>query len=147
VIETAANGRRHVIDPTRGTAAWARSDIISWGLFGVVVGAFAGAIGGGGLHGLVDGAVATGIGWAIFGLFAGALYGLWAGRSTSARRLKGVGPLLGDGTSALLAWIDGPGSPRGLDALERPEARRLVLSFNAVPGGAVLEAQQEGGPR
>jgi hypothetical protein len=148
IIETDGNGRRHVTDPTRGTAAWARSDIVSWGLFGVVVGALAGAIGGGGLHGAVNGAVVTGIGWAVFGLFAGALYGLWAGRSISARRLKGVGPLLGDGTSALLAWAEGAVRQRALDVLDAPEASRLVLSFNPVPGGAVIEAsggQQNGG--
>lgn len=140
VIETASNGRRHVIDPTRGTAAWARSDVVSWGLFGLVFGGLAGAIGGGGLHGLVEGAVVTGIGWAVFGLLAGALYGLWAGRSISARRLKGVGPLLGRGTSALLAWADGAVQQQALDALGAPEASRLVLSFNPVPGGAVIEA-------
>jgi uncharacterized membrane protein len=144
VIETAANGRRHVIDPTRGTAAWARSDVISWGLFGVVVGGVAGAVGGGGLHGLIDDAVVTGAGWAVFGLFAGSLYGLWAGRSISAHRLKGVGPLLANGSSALLAWAHGPATQQSLDALERPEARRLILRFNSVPGGAVLEAQQDG---
>src|SRR5262249_21192986 len=99
IIETDGNGRQHLTDPTRGTAAWAGSDIVSWGLFGMVFGALAGAIGGGGLHGLVHGAVVTGIGWAIFGLFAGALYGLWAGRSISARRLKGLDTLLEDGTS------------------------------------------------
>ena len=141
VIETKPNGRRHVIDPTRGTAAWARSDVVSWGLFGLVFGGLAGAIGGGGLHGLVEGAVVTGIGWAVFGLVAGALYGLWAGRSISARRLKGVGPLLGHGTSALLAWADGPVHQQALEALDEPEASRLVLSFNPVAGGAVLTAQ------
>ena len=140
VIETKPNGRRHVVDPTRGTAAWARADVVSWGLFGLVFGALAGAIGGGGLHGLVHGAVVTGIGWAVFGLVAGALYGLWAGRSISARRLKGVGPLLGRGTSALLAWADGPVHQQALDALGAPEASRLVLSFNPVDGGALIEA-------
>jgi hypothetical protein len=140
IVETDRKGRRHVTDPTRGTSAWARADIVSWGLFGVVVGALAGAIGGGGLHGAVDDALVTGIGWAVFGLFAGALYGLWAGRSISARRLKGVGPLLADDTSALLAWADGPVRQEALDALGAPEDRRLVLSFNPVPGGAVIEA-------
>jgi len=140
VIETEQNGRRHVIDPTRGTAAWARSDLVSWGLFGLVFGALAGGIGGGGLHGAVKGGVVTGVGWAVFGLVAGALYGLWAGRSISARRLKGVGPLLDRGSSALLAWADGPVGQQALHALGAREARRLVLSFNPVDGGAVIEA-------
>jgi hypothetical protein len=140
VIETDGRGHRHVIDPTRGTAAWARSDVVSWGLFGVVVGAIAGALGGGGFHGAVTNAAVTGLAWAIFGLVAGALYGLWAGRSISARRLKGIGPILAPGTSTVLAWADGPVHEETLDELGRPEAKRLVLSFNPVPGGAVLEA-------
>jgi len=85
VIEVESDGGRRVVDPTHGTAAWARSDVISWGAFGLVFGAIAGALGGGGLHGLVTGGVVTGLGWAIFGLVAGGLYGLWAGRSISAR--------------------------------------------------------------
>src|SRR5262249_49631259 len=70
VIETDAHGRRHVVDPNRGTAAWARADVVSWGLFGVVVGALAGAIGGGGLHGAVNGAVTPGIGSALLRLLS-----------------------------------------------------------------------------
>ena len=141
VIEVEPDGGRRVVDPTHGTAAWARSDIVSWGLFGLVFGAIAGALGGGGLHGLVKGGVVTGIGWAIFGLVAGALYGLWAGRSISARRLKGIGPILSPGSSSLLAWADGAFREENLADLGRPEAaRRLVLSFDPVPGGAVLEA-------
>jgi membrane associated rhomboid family serine protease len=140
VIETEPNGRRRVTDPTRGTAAWARSDIVSWGLFGLVFGALAGWIGGGGLHGAVKAGVDTGIGWAVFGLFAGALYGLWAGRSTSARRLKGIGPVLAPGTSAVLAWSEGPVRGDALDALTRQGSQQLVLRFNPVDGGAVLEA-------
>jgi uncharacterized membrane protein len=141
VVETDRSGRRRVTDPTRGTAAWARSDVVSWGLFGVVFGAIAGAIGGGGFHGAVTDAVITGVAWAVFGLVAGALYGLWAGRSISARRLKGIGPILSPGTSSLLAWADGAVSEETLGGLGRPEAQRLVLSFDPVPGGAVLEAQ------
>jgi hypothetical protein len=140
VIEVEPDGGRRVVDPTHGTAAWARSDVISWGAFGLVVGAIAGALGGGGLHGLVKGGVVTGIGWAIFGLVAGALYGLWAGRSISARRLKGLGPILSPGTSSLLAWADGAVRDDGLREPGRPDTRRLVLSFDPVPGGAVLEA-------
>jgi hypothetical protein len=140
VIETDGNGRRRVSDPTRGTAAWARSDVISWGLFGLVFGALVGAIGGGGLHGLVDEGLVTGTGWAVFGLFAGALYGLWAGRSISARRLNGIGPILAPGTSAVLAWADGAPRQETLDALTQPGAHQLVLQFDPVGGGAVLEA-------
>lgn len=141
VIETDRNGHRRVTDPTRGTAAWARSDVVSWGLFGVVFGAIAGAVGGGGFHGAVTDAAVTGVAWAVFGLVAGALYGLWAGRSISARRLKGVGSLLGNGTSALLAWADGSVQPSSLEAFEAPGSKQLVLRFNPVAGGgAVLEA-------
>lgn len=140
VIETDRNGHRHVTDPTRGTAAWARADVVSWGLFGVVFGAIAGAVGGGGFHGAITGAVGTGLAWAVFGAVAGALYGLWAGRSISARRLEGVGSLLGNGTSAVLAWADGSLRPGDLEAFTAPDAKQLILRFNPVAGGALLEA-------
>jgi uncharacterized membrane protein len=141
VIETDRRGRRRVSDPTHGTAAWARSDVISWGAFGVVFGAIVGATGGGGILGFLEGGVVTGIAWAIFGLAAGALYGLWAGRSVSARRLHGIGPILAPGTSALLAWTNGSLGEHVLDELARPQAQHLVLSFDPVPGGAVLETE------
>jgi hypothetical protein len=140
VIWADPGGRRHVADPSQGVKAWAKSDLISWGLFGVVVGALAGAFGGGGVHSFVDDAVVTGIGWAVFGLVAGALYGLWAGRAVSARRLKGLSGLLAPGSSILLAWADGPVSADTIRALSAPGSQRLILRFNTIEGGAVLEA-------
>jgi hypothetical protein len=140
VIWADPGGRRHVADPSQGVKAWAKSDLISWGLFGVVVGALAGAFGGGGVHSFVSDAVVTGVGWAVFGLVAGALYGLWAGRAVSARRLKGLSGLLVPGSSILLAWADGPVSPDTIGTLTAPGSQRLVLRFNPVPAGAVLEA-------
>ena len=140
VIWADPGGRRHVADPSQGVKAWAKSDLISWGLFGVVVGALAGAFGGGGVHSFVSDAVVTGIGWAVFGLVAGALYGLWAGRAVSARRLKGLSGLLVPGSSILLAWADGPVSPDTISTLTAPGSQRLILRFNTVEGGAVLEA-------
>jgi hypothetical protein len=136
VIKVDADGRRHVTDPKFGPEAWAKSDIVSWGLFGVVVGAIAGAFGGG----IFKGAVVTGIGWALFGLFAGALYGLWAGRATTARRLKGIGPILAPESSMLLAWAEGPAKRETIEMLATANAKRLVLLFNPTDGGAVLEA-------
>ena len=84
-----------------------KEDIIGWGVFGVAVGAITGFVGNGGILGSIESGVVTGVLWAIFGLFAGALYGLWAGRAVSARRLKGVGPLLPPDSSVILAWADG----------------------------------------
>jgi len=136
LIKVDPNGHRHVTDPKFGPKAWAKSDIVSWGLFGVVVGAIAGAFGGG----IFKGAVVTGIGWALFGLFAGALYGLWAGRATTARRLKGIGPILAPGSSMLLAWAEGPVKRETIEMLAAANAKRLVLLFNPTDGGAVLEA-------
>jgi uncharacterized membrane protein len=140
VIRVDRDGRRHVADPSQGVKAWAKADVMSWGLFGVAVGALAGAFGGGGVHSLVDNAVVTGIGWAVFGLVAGALYGLWAGRAVSARRLKGLSGLLPRGSSMLVAWADGPVLPDTIDKLTRSGAHRLILRFNPVEGGAVLAA-------
>ena len=136
MIKVDANGHRHVTDPKFGPKAWAKSDVVSWGLFGVVVGAIAGAFGGG----IFKGAVVTGIGWALFGLFAGALYGLWAGRATTARRLKGIGPILVPGSSMLLAWAEGPVTRETIERLAGADAQRLVLLFNPTDGGAALEA-------
>ena len=82
----------------------------------------------------------TGIGWAVFGLLAGALYGLWAGRAVSARRLKGLSGLLIPGSSILLAWADGPVGQDTIDPLTASGSQRLILRFNAIEGGAVLEA-------
>jgi hypothetical protein len=140
VIWADSGGRRHVADPSQGVKAWAKSDLISWGLFGLVVGALAGAFGGGGVHSFVDDAVATGIGWAVFGLVAGALYGLWAGRAVSARRLKGLSGLLVPGSSILIAWADGPMRDDDIAPLAAPGSQLLILRFNSVEGGAVLEA-------
>jgi hypothetical protein len=140
VIWAESGGRRHVADPSQGVKAWAKSDLISWGLFGLVVGALAGAFGGGGVHSFVDDAVVTGVGWAVFGLVAGALYGLWAGRAVSARRLKGLSGLLVPGSSILIAWADGPMRDDDIAALAAPGSRLLILRFNSVEGGAVLEA-------
>jgi len=140
VIETDAGGHRHVTDPHSGTAAWARSDTVSWGAFGLVWGGIVGALGGGGILGFLEEGLVTGIGWAVFGLVAGALYGLWAGRSISARRLKGIGPILAPGTSTVLAWADGAVRDGDLEPLAGPGAQHLVLSFNPVDHGAVLEA-------
>jgi hypothetical protein len=106
----------------------------------VAVGALAGAFGGGGVHSLVDNAVVTGIGWAVFGLAAGALYGLWAGRPVSARRLKSLGPCIAPGTSMIVAWAGKPVTEDILGPYTAPGSQRLILRFNPVEGGAVLEA-------
>ena len=140
VIETDPGGRRRVSDPSHGVEAWAKSDTVSWGLFGLVYGAIVGFLGGGGLFGLFETGIATGIGWAVFGVVAGALYGLWAGRSITAGQLRGIGPLLPNSSSALLAWADGPVEADTLKTLTAPGSERLVLGFNPVEGGALLEA-------
>ena len=120
-------------------AAMAKSDVISWGAFGVVYGAIVGAVNNGGILSFIKGGVATGLAWAIFGLVAGALYGLWAGRAVSARRLKGIGPLLAPDTSTMLAWANGDITPQTVTELAAPDAQSLILRFNPAGRGAVLE--------
>ena len=142
VMSADADSSRHVTDPGHGVAAMARSDVISWGAFGLVCGALAGVFGGGGILGLLGGAVTTGVGWGAFGLVAGALYGLWAGRAISAGRLNRVGRLLAPGTSMLLAWAEGPLSQDRIDRLASPGSRHIVLCFAPVEGGTVLQAGQ-----
>ena len=139
IIEANEHGRRRVIDPTTGTAAFSKSDAISWGLFGLAWGAIVGFAGNGGVLGSIESGLVTGILWALFGLGAGALYGLWAGRGVSARRLKGLGPLLPPGSSLLLAWAEGPLSQETTQRWAAPGSQRLILRFNPVGHGAVLE--------
>jgi uncharacterized membrane protein len=140
VIETNEHGRRRVIDPTTGTAAFSKSDTISWGLFGLVWGAIVGFAGDGGVLGSIESGLVTGILWALFGVLAGALYGLWAGRAVSARRLKRLGPFVPPGTSLLLAWAEGPLSQETIEQWAAAAgSRRLILRFNPVEHGAVLE--------
>jgi hypothetical protein len=134
VIETNASHHRHVTDPKYGAAAFARSDLVSWGGFGVVCGAISGVSGGG----ILKGGIVTGIAWGAFGIFAGTLYGLWAGRGVSARRLQGIGPLLAPHTSMLLAWNDGRASRQTIDALTTPESQLMILGFTPTQRGAEL---------
>jgi hypothetical protein len=138
VVETDRAGHRRVIDPKFGSWATGKNNIVSWGGLGLVCGAIAGATGGGGIVGFLKGGVGTGIFWGLFGLAAGALYGVWAGRATTARRLKGIGPILAPGTSTLLAWAELPVSDDTTKALAAPASQRLVLSFNQHARGAVL---------
>lgn len=139
VFESSRSGKRRVISPATGVAAWAKSDVVSWGLFGVAWGAIVGFAGSGGILSSIENGVIVGVLWALFGLVAGALYGLWAGRGVSARRLKGVGPLLPRDSSVILAWADGAGTERTIGALSTPETETLALRFNPIAHGAILE--------
>jgi uncharacterized membrane protein len=139
VIQANQEGRRRVIDPATGTAAMSKSDVVSWGGFGLAWGAIVGFAGGGGALGAIDSALIVGVSWAIFGLVAGALYGLWAGRAISARRLKRIGSFVGPDTSLVVAWA---GQDTTQDAIERWAAsasERLVLRFNPTGPGVLLE--------
>ncbi len=102
-------------------------------------GAIVGFTSAGGILGIVENAFVVGVLWGIFGIFAGALFGLWAGRAVSAGRLMGIGPLLPPASSLILAWADGAATERTVGALSTPDAKTLALRFNAVPGGAILE--------
>jgi uncharacterized membrane protein len=139
VIEANEHGRRRVIDPTTGSTAFSKSDTISWGLFGLAWGAIVGFAGDGGVLGSIESGLVTGLLWALFGLGAGALYGLWAGRGVSARRLKALGPFIPPGTSLVVAWAEGPPSQETIQRWAAPRSQRLLLRFNPVGHGAVLE--------
>ena len=139
-IEANEQGRRRVIAPKTGTAAFAKSDIVGWGLFGVAWGLIVGfASGDDGVLGAIESGAVTGILWGIFGLFAGALYGMWAGRGVSARRLKGLGAFVPPDSSLVVAWAEGPVSPDTVERWAPNGSQRLILRFNPVGHGAVLE--------
>jgi uncharacterized membrane protein len=139
VFEAPEHGRLKVSNPTQGAAATSKSDLISWGLFGLVYGAIVGAAGHNGILGHAEGALVNGIVWALAGLAAGALYGLWAGRTVSARRLKGVRPLLPTGTSTVLAWSEGDLSQQAIDGWSAPGSQQLILHFNPAGDGILLD--------
>jgi uncharacterized membrane protein len=142
IIAVGLDGKLHVDSPSQGIRAMAKGDIVAWGLFGVVFGFIAGWAGDGTLFGALGRGVLTGIVWGIFGLGAGALYGMWAGRGVSARRLKGLEPLLPPDSSLLVAWADGAVTEAAIAAWSPLEPERLVLRFNTVEHGAVLDAVQ-----
>ena len=139
VIEANEHGRRRVISPTAGTAAFGKPDAISWALFGLVWGLIVGFTGDGGVLNAIESGLVVGILWGIFGVFAGALYGLWAGRGVSARRLKGLGPFVPPDTSLVIAWADGSLSREAIERWAAPGSQRLILRFIPVGDGAVLE--------
>ncbi len=139
LLRTDPGGRRHVVSPAHGAMAFAKSDLVSWGAFGLVFGAIVGFTNHGGFFGALKGGVLTGLGWAIFGLAAGALYGLWAGRAVSARRLRAVQQLMPPDTSMVLAWAEGTPEDNAVAAWSEPASQQLVLRFCQAPHGAVLQ--------
>jgi hypothetical protein len=93
----------HVVSPTTGSWAFAKPDIVTWAGFGLAFGLIAGSGGGGDFFGILERGLETAIAWGIFGTGAGGLYGSFAGRAVSARRLKAVGPLLPPNSSMIVA--------------------------------------------
>ncbi len=140
LIEVPQHGRPKVVAPTKlGVAAFAKTDTISWGLFGLVYGVIVGAVGNNGALGAVKTGAVTAIAWAAFGVVAGALYGLWAGRAVSARRLKGLRPLLPPGSSTVVAWSEESLTEETVGDWSQPGSGRLILRFNQVSNGALLQ--------
>ena len=70
---------------------------------------------------------------------APAVYGLWVGRATSARRLRPIAPLLRDNSSMLFAWTDAPPGDQTLSLLATgADQKRVTLSFATSDRGPVL---------
>ena len=139
LVEANKDGRRRVVDPTTGSAAFSKAQLVGWGVCGLVWGAIVGFAGGAGALGSIEDALLIGVAWAIFGMIAGALYGLWAGRAVSARRLKRVGAFVPPDSSLVVAWA---GEAVTLDAMERWAASgtdRLILRFDPIGHGVLLE--------
>ena len=139
IFETAKNGKRRVSSPTAGVAYMVKQGIIGWGVFGLAVGAITGFVGDGGVLGSIESAVVVGVLWAIFGVFAGSLYGLWVGRAVSARRLQRVGPLMPPDSSVILAWATGASTDSTVRRLGTADLETLRVRFNPVGHGAILE--------
>jgi hypothetical protein len=140
LLRTDPGGRRHVVSPSAGAWALAKSDIVGWGVMGVALGLIAGFAGNGGIFGVLEKGVVSGVVWGILGLVAGSLYGLWAGRSVSARRLNSVRPILPPDTSMVVAWAVGTPQERAVTAWSAPGSEQMILRFESAPHGAVLDA-------
>jgi uncharacterized membrane protein len=138
VVEANERGKRRVIDPTMGPAAVAKADIVSWGAFGLVYGALAGFVSDGG-PGVIESTVGWGIACGVFGIVAGALFGLWASRSVSARRLKGIGPLVPPDSSLALGWAGSSASTEAIDGWIASGSQRMVMRFVADERGLHLD--------
>jgi uncharacterized membrane protein len=140
IFEAPDHGRLKVTDPSAlGAWGFAKSDLVSWGLFGVVYGLIVGLVHNHGIFSAVKVTAAAGVICAVFGLAAGALYGLWAGRGVSARRLKGLRALLPPGTSTVLAWSEENLTQQVIDDWSEPGSERLVVRFNPAADGVLLE--------
>lgn len=138
IFEAPEHRRLRVSDPAQGAWAFAKSDLISWGLFGVVYGLIVGLVGNHGIFSAVKDTAAAGVVCAVFGLAAGALYGLWAGRAISARRMKRIRPLMPRGTSTVLAWSEDL-TKDIVGHWAEPGSERLIVRFNPVDDGVLLE--------
>ena len=131
------SGKFHVASPS--AKAFVKSDVAGWAVLGLIVGAAAGFGGNGGLFGAIEKSAVTGILWALFGLVAGTLYGLYEGRAVTAGRLKAFGPLLPPDTSAVLAWAEEPVTRESIATWETTGSEELALRINQAPHGAILE--------
>lgn len=71
VLTADADGRAHVSDPQHGARFMARSNVVSWGGFGLLFGAIAGAAGGRGILAILGGGIVTGLAWGCLALLLG----------------------------------------------------------------------------
>jgi uncharacterized membrane protein len=140
VFEVPRHGRTRVISPTAGVAAWAKSDVVSWGGFGVAFGLIVGFAGNGGTFGILEEGVVKGVLWGLFGLVAGALFGLWVGRAVSARRIKGLAALLPPDTATALVWLSGDAAAAEITQETHGASAHVAVGFVPAEGGAVLHA-------
>jgi uncharacterized membrane protein len=138
VVEANERGKRRVVDPTMGSAAVAKADIVSWGAFGLAYGALAGFVSNGG-PGVIESTAVWGIACGVFGIVAGALFGLWASRSVSARRLKGIGPLVPPNSSLALGWAGSSASAEAIDGWIASGSQRTLMQFVADEHGVHLD--------
>jgi hypothetical protein len=99
-----------------------------------------GFAGNGGTFGILEEGIVKGVLWGLFGLVAGALYGLWVGRATSARRIRGLRVLLPPDSAAALAWLAAGGGLAELAPETRASSAHLALDFRLAGEGAVLQA-------
>ncbi len=138
VLESDDQGGLHAHSPTFGVRFSAKSSLMSWGVLGLICGGISGYTGGGGIPGLLGGGLVTGAVWGAFGVFAGALYGLFVGRVLSRRQLKQLARLVPPNSSLAFAWADGDLTNEAIDRWAPRESQRLVVRFESTSQGGFL---------
>ena len=108
--------------------------MISWGVFGLIVGVLTGLISGGeGVLGILMSGLTLLIAWGVFGIAAGALAALVVYRAIPTSRLRKMSALFMQAqadTSVILALVEGAYTQKMISDLSTHDAKGLIIRVN-----------------